>query len=294
VTFTYNGTPVTYGTVKGKYGRCWLDRNLGAAQVAESLVDTYSYGAYYQWGRKTDGHQVGTSGTVSTLASGTNPSHSDFITVQTTPFDWTSNPNNNLWTGLDAVNNPCPTGWRLPTSLEFTTEMTLWGQQNYVGAAESALRLPASGMRSYQTGTLQNVGAWGVYWTSDTHLAPTYESVSLLYTNNSAGTVVSPRAVGASVRCIKDYSNDIQIIDINKAFNLFPNPANNTLNIQLMSNNNSNVIMSIFDNTGRVVYSQAISNTNQSLDISQIPAGIYFVKIQNSLAQQVEKLIIVR
>ncbi len=294
VTFTYNGTPVTYGTVKGKYGRCWLDRNLGAARVAESITDQQSYGGFYQWGRKTDGHQSVTSGTTTALSSGTNPSHSDFITVQNTPYDWTSAPDNDLWNGLNAINNPCPTGWRLPTGTEFANEMTLWSEQTNNGAFESALRLPSSGVRGYLSGSRQNEGAWASCWTSEAFSSATTNVKMLNAEATQAQIVNTYRAMGANVRCIKDYSNDIQIIDVNKTFNLFPNPANNTLNIQLKSEVNTNVMMSIFDNTGRIVYSQSISNTNQSIDISQIPSGIYFVKIQNNSVQQVERLIIVR
>lgn len=294
VTFTYNGVPVTYGTVKGKYGRCWLDRNLGAARVAESITDQQSYGGFYQWGRNTDGHQVVTSGTVTTLSPNTNPTHSDFITVQTAPYDWTSNPNNDLWNGLDATNNPCPSGWRLPTSLEFTTEMTLWNAQNLNGAFESALRLPAGGTRGYLSGSRQNEGAWASYWTSEA-FASANANVKMFNADATQAQVVNTyKAMGASVRCIKDYANDIQVVDVNKAFNLFPNPANNTLNVQLINNVNTETKLSIFDNTGRVVYSQAISNANQSIDISQIPSGIYFVKILSNKFQQVERLIITK
>jgi predicted secreted hydrolase len=38
-------------------GRVWLDRNLGAKQVATSGHDTDSYGSLYQWGRGKDDHE---------------------------------------------------------------------------------------------------------------------------------------------------------------------------------------------------------------------------------------------
>jgi hypothetical protein len=38
-------------------GKTWMDRNLGASQVANSSTDAASYGDLYQWGRRADGHQ---------------------------------------------------------------------------------------------------------------------------------------------------------------------------------------------------------------------------------------------
>ncbi|MCB4755356.1 MAG: hypothetical protein LGB62_07400, partial [Sulfurovum sp.] len=49
---------LTYGCVTSKTGRIWLDRNIGASQVATSLSDEASYGYYFQWGRPADGHQI--------------------------------------------------------------------------------------------------------------------------------------------------------------------------------------------------------------------------------------------
>jgi hypothetical protein len=42
VTFNYNGSSVTYGTVVSVGNKCWLDRNLGATQVATSGTDAAS------------------------------------------------------------------------------------------------------------------------------------------------------------------------------------------------------------------------------------------------------------
>jgi len=56
VTITHNA--ITYGTVISPHtGRVWLDRNLGALKICENIDDTECYGDYYQWGRKTDGHE---------------------------------------------------------------------------------------------------------------------------------------------------------------------------------------------------------------------------------------------
>jgi hypothetical protein len=38
-------------------GKTWMDRNLGAAQLATASNDVAAYGDLYQWGRFSDGHQ---------------------------------------------------------------------------------------------------------------------------------------------------------------------------------------------------------------------------------------------
>ena len=102
VSFDYNGSSVTYGTVISA-GRCWLDRNLGASRVAESSDDSQAYGDLFQWGRLDDGHQVRTSGTTTDLSTSDVPGHGNFIISQDYPYDWRSPQNNNLWQGINGT-----------------------------------------------------------------------------------------------------------------------------------------------------------------------------------------------
>lgn len=291
VTFNYNGASVTYGTIKGKYGRCWLDRNLGANHVPEDIYDNQANGDLFQWGRLADGHQIRTSDTTDVLSLTATPSTNSFIVTSVTPFDWMNTPNNNLWNGINAVNNPCPSGWRLPTESEFNEEMTTWSAATPAGAFESALRLHEGGVRSYLAGGIVNVGTMGAYWTSN---ASSPYAKALMVEAPTVQLANSYRSMGASVRCIKDYTNAIQIIDVNKAFQIFPNPANNQLSIQLTDETNANSELYIYDNTGRLIVSQHLSNKIEQIDIRQLPVGIYFVKIQSKNTQQIEKLAIVR
>jgi hypothetical protein len=99
-------------------GKTWMDRNLGASQVATSSTDAASYGDLYQWGRRADGHQCRTSPTTATLSSVDQPAHGNFILAPNAPNDWRSPQNNNLWQGVTGVNNPCPSGYRVPTQTE--------------------------------------------------------------------------------------------------------------------------------------------------------------------------------
>ncbi len=73
VTFTYRGEEVTYGIVLAAKGRLWMDRNLGALQVATASDDHLAYGDLYQWGRLRDGHEAitWTNSTTGTPVSGT-------------------------------------------------------------------------------------------------------------------------------------------------------------------------------------------------------------------------------
>jgi uncharacterized protein (TIGR02145 family) len=181
--------------------KTWMDRNLGASQVATSSTDAASYGDLYQWGRLSDGHQCRNSGTTSVLSMTDIPGHGNFITASASPFDWRSPQNDNLWQGVNGVNNPCPSGYRIPTDTEWNAERTSWSSQNAAGAFASPLKLPMAGYRDYSNGSLSLVGTYGYYWSS-TVGSP--HSSYLGFGSSNAGVNTNFRAEGFSVRCIKD------------------------------------------------------------------------------------------
>src|SRR5574344_16243 len=146
--------------------KIWMDRNLGASQVATSSTDAAAYGDLYQWGRATDGHESRTSGTTATLATSDTPGHGNFITTGSSPYDWRSPQNDNLWQGVSGTNNPCPSGYRLPTAAELEEERLSWSSNNAAGAFASPLKLPVAGGRSFGNGSLGSVGSSGRYWSS--------------------------------------------------------------------------------------------------------------------------------
>jgi len=182
-------------------GKTWMDRNLGASQVALSSNDANSYGDLYQWGRRSDGHQCRSSSTSTELSSTDTPNHGNFILVPNSPNDWRNPQNSNLWQGVNGVNNPCPIGYRLPTSAELNAERASWSPSYAAGAIASPLKLPMAGSREGSSGSLGGVGTVGRYWSSNA--SSTFSSA--LYFNNSSDLVNSEfRARGFAVRCIKE------------------------------------------------------------------------------------------
>ena len=184
-------------------GKIWMDRNLGASQVATSSTDVNSYGDLYQWGRRADGHQCRTSPTTATLSSIDQPAHGDFIIAPNAPYDWRSPQNTNLWQGVNGINNPCPSGYRLPTETEINAERLSWSQNTSAGAFASPLKLPVAGYRYYFNGSLGDVGSLGLYWSST--VSGTY-SRNLHFVSSTASMLNYFRAIGFSVRCLKDAS----------------------------------------------------------------------------------------
>jgi uncharacterized protein (TIGR02145 family) len=182
-------------------GKTWMDRNLGASQVATSSTDALAYGDLYQWGRGPDGHQCRNSGVTSTLSSTDQPGNGNFIITSNTPNDWRSNQNDNLWQGINGINNPCPTGYRLPTETEINTERLSWSQNNSTGAFASPLKLPMAGNRDYVDGSLITVGTFGYYWSSTVNSRGSHY---LYLFSGIASVPVHSRPFGFSVRCIKE------------------------------------------------------------------------------------------
>jgi formylglycine-generating enzyme required for sulfatase activity len=116
-------------------------------------------------------------------------------------YDWRSPQNDNLWQGVNGTNNPCPSGYRLPTEAEWEAERTSWSSNNAAGAFDSPLKLPVAGGRNSSNALLINVGSYGSYWSSS--VSGTY-SRSLIYYSGDAYWGNGSRGTGFSMRCFKD------------------------------------------------------------------------------------------
>jgi uncharacterized protein (TIGR02145 family) len=183
-------------------GKTWMDRNLGATQAATSSTDANAYGDLYQWGRFADGHQCRNSLSTSALSTSDTPGHADFIINNTSPYDWRNSQNDNLWQGVNGVNNPCPAGYRIPTDSELNDERLSWTISNSAGAFASNLKLTLAGYKMYSDGNLYHVGARGRYWSSTTNIAA--NNVFLGFQSGNAYYYNGYRGYGLSVRCIKN------------------------------------------------------------------------------------------
>ena len=204
--------PIYYGTVTTGTGRIWLDRNLGASRVATSATDTQAFGDYYQWGRPTDGHQSqyitnnNSTGFTNTKSSTSVPPNGLWIQPNDGSEDWLITANNTLWVGANPSNNPCPTGFRIPTLAEWQAEQALFTSSNSNGAFNYSLKLTMPGwLENFDNNGASFIAksSGGFYLTQTANSNGSVQYFGINSSNVWNDTNLSKRR-GLSCRCIKN------------------------------------------------------------------------------------------
>lgn len=80
------------------------------------------------------------------------------------------------------------------------------------------------------------------------------------------------------------------MLEKNTAFQMYPNPANSTLQV-VLPNVESTTQIQIQDLQGKTMFSKQIDDS-QTLDISRLPAGMYLIRLQQGSNLHTKKLMI--
>lgn len=191
--------------------RTWLDRNLGASEVAAGPYDEAAFGYYYQWGRSADGHQERTSDVNDTLATTLNGSDTNtdwygkFILSKRTNLDWVASDVDNdgslreiSWSTPFDTNQVCPCGYIVPTAQDFV-DLNLSDSNN-----AAIFKIAYTDRRAAEDGSipLPTDRKLVIFWTTthdnnDSHYYAMYFGEPGKVWDNGK------RGAGVPVRCIK-------------------------------------------------------------------------------------------
>ena len=180
--------------------QAWMRHNLGVDTIQDPDVPVQAiHGNYYQWGMLAP---VANANTPSDAIAGWN-------TTSAADGSW-----------LDAgktEKDPCPSGFRVPTSTQFTNLISNTTQSNVgtftnsptnFGVAKvftgggNKMTLPTAGYRDYANGTLYSRGDSGYYLSSTQNGAT--NAYYLYFFSDRVNVTNNSRAYGLSIRCISE------------------------------------------------------------------------------------------
>lgn len=122
-------------------------------------------------------------------------------------------------------------------------------------------------------------------WDVETSQAATNVSGSMYSMTRAGVQSFSPFAVfdeNTSVS-VENIASDVNI-------GLYPNPANDVLNISV-ADNNKNLQAEIYNVSGQKVHTSAMTSATKSIDVANLPSGMYYIRLNGDDVNATQKFI---
>jgi len=213
------------------------------------------------------------------------------------------------------IQGVCPTGWHIPSDGEWKQmELFLGMTQQQADAvswrgtdegnklkeagiahwADSSGASNSTGYTAIPGGCRSSAGSFTLkglngYWWSSTESSTSSLAVfrSLKYSETGVNRSFDSKAVGFSVRCIKDIDNQNSISSYGQIsrFEIFPIPNSGTFNIIIEVKQTESIELKVTNILGQEFYNEKLiqfqGDYQKQLDFGDIPSGIYNFQIIN-------------
>ena len=212
------------------------------------------------------------------------------------------------WHVVNDTRNVCPTGYHVPAISEWEELINFlggvavaggklkeigfahWLTPNTGATNSNGFNLLPSGWRAHNNGSYENLTYMAYQWSSSSVDALNSSVLLVGYDSEAAYTSNSHILTGLPIRCVKDEnSSHIDNLDHSFLF-LFPNPANEVLNIRCMKNAYHTV--KLLDVNGKLLMRGTIENDMFRFNVSNIPSGSYVIELHSEAKIHREKMMI--
>lgn len=210
-----------------------------------------------------------------------------------------------------AAGMACPAGWHLPSDEDWTTLVdflgttaggklkhygaSFWSVPNVGGINSSGFTALPGGWRDRKEGFIE-LGYASAFWSSTEYGSLFAGTQGLSYqTDGATRYATTTKTNGLSVRCLKDEGNAINEGTAVSRIRIYPNPANESVYIDINSMESNDLIIDLVSVSGAVVYHKEIKsayNLMHEIDIKGCSKGVYYLRINFGKGQKIEKIII--
>jgi len=201
-----------------------------------------------------------------------------------------------------------PQGWYIPSDSDWTTlsdylggatvagdKLKEAGNSHWLAANGTATNstgftaLPG-GLRDSVDGSFSDLGDLGYWWSATEYNFNLGWYRRLGEANGTIYRVYYNKALGSSVRCLKNQTFSTIENELSSKIRLYPCPINNVLNVET-DNSISIQAIEIYTIQGQTVVSDQSAQNSYKLDVSNFTTGTYIIKIITDKGSVYKKLL---